>query len=117
MVPPPPGVMSPSSPAGIDNPQVDEGPPDNELLQPWRTHAATRAYYQATATVRPQDHALFNQRPSKQLTPALPTCDASQLSEPTTYDEAMRSPYHTNWSHAMKGEIAGLEEAGTFGDE
>ena len=42
MVPPPPGMM-PSSPAGIENPQFDEGPPDNELHQPWTTHAATRA--------------------------------------------------------------------------
>ena len=108
--------MSPSSPAGIENPQVDEGPPDNELLQPGRTRAATRAFHQATATARPQDHALFNQRPSNQPTPALPICDTSQLSGPTTYDESMRSPYHANWSHVMEGEISGIEEAGTFGD-
>ena len=44
MVLSPPGVMSSSSPAGIENPQVDVGPPDNELLQPGRTRAATRAY-------------------------------------------------------------------------
>ena len=111
MVPPQTGVMPPSSPAGINNPQVDEGPPDNELLQPGRTRAATRVYRQATATARPPDHALFNR-----CTPALPTCDTSQLSEPSTYDEAMRSPYRANWSHAMEGEFGGLEEAETFED-
>ena len=110
MVPPPPGVMPPSSPAGIDNPQVDEGRPDNEILQPGQTRAAPRAY-RATASARLPDHALFNQR-----TPALPTCDASQLSKPSTYDEAMHSPYRANWSHAIEGEISGLEEAGTFKD-
>ena len=51
-----------------------------------------------------------------QPAPALPTCDASLLSEPSTYDEAMRSPYRANWSHAMEGEFGGLEEAGTFAD-
>ena len=66
---------------------------------------------QATDTARPPDHALFNQHTS-----ALPTCDASQLSEPSTYDEAMRSPYRANWSHAIKREISGLEEAGTLED-
>ena len=110
MVPPQTGVMPPSSPAEID-PQVYEGPPDNELLQPGRTRAATRVYRHATATARPPDHALFNQR-----TPALPTCDVGQLSEPLTYDEAMRSPYRANWSHATEGEFGGLEEAGTFED-
>ena len=65
---------------------------------------------------RPADHALFNQRPPNQPTFALPTCDASQLSEPATYQEAMRSPFHANWSHAMEGEVAGLEGAGTLGD-
>ena len=40
-------VMSPSSPPGTDNPQVDEPPPDNELLQPGRTRARTRVYHQA----------------------------------------------------------------------
>ena len=44
---------------------------------------------------------------------------ASTLATPcirltTTYDEAMRSPYHASWSYAMEGEVAGLEEAGTF---
>ena len=111
MVASPTGVMPSSSPGGNDNPQVDEGPPDNEVLQPGRTRAATRAYRQATATARLPDHTLFNQR-----TPALPTCDASQLSEPSTYEEAMRSPYRANWSHVMEGEIGGLEEAGTFED-
>jgi len=118
-MPPTPGVMSPSSPPGAENPQIedDEGPPDNELLQPGRTRARTRAYHQAsTGTSQPADHALFNQRPPNQPAPALPTCDAGQLSEPATYQEAMLSQYHANWSHAMETEIAGLEGAGTFGD-
>ena len=111
MVPPPLGVILPSSPAGIDDPQVDTPPPDNELLQPGRTRATTRACRQATATARPPDHALLNQ-----CTPAFPTCDASQRSEPLTYDEVVRSPYRANWSHAMEGEFGGLEEAGSFED-
>ena len=111
MVPPPPGVIQPSSPPGTDNPHVDHGPPDNELLQPGRTRARTRAYHQAPTTARSIDHAIYNQP-----TPVLPTCDASQLSEPATYHEAMRLPYHNNWSHAMKREVAGLEDVGTFGD-
>ena len=53
------------------------------------------------------DHALFSQP-----TPALPTCYASQFSEPTTYQETMHSPYHAIWSHAMEREIAGYEDAG-----
>ena len=65
---------------------------------------------------RPADHALFNQRPPNQPTFALPTCDASQLSEPATYQEAMRSPFHANWSHAMEGKLAGHEEVVIFGD-
>ena len=111
MVAPPTGVMPPSSPGGNGNHQVDEGPPDNKLIQPGRTRAATRAYRQAAMTARPPDHAQFNQPPQ-----ALPTCDASQLSQPSTYDEAMRSPYLANWSYAMEGEYGGLEEDGTFED-
>ncbi|CAN0098402.1 unnamed protein product [Laminaria digitata] len=118
MVMSPPEVMSPSSPLGIDNPQVDEGPPDNELLKPGRTRARTKAYHQASTAARsaPADHALFNQRPPNQPTPALPTCAAHELPEPTTYREAMQSPYHENLSYAMGREITGLEEAGTFED-
>ena len=116
--PPPPGVMSPSSPPGAGNPQGedDEAPPDNELLQPGWTRARTWAYHQASTTARPTDHALINYRPPNQPVPALPTCGAGQPSEPATYQEAMLSPYHANWSHAMEKEFAGLEEAGTFGD-
>ena len=95
----------------MDDRQVDEGSPDNELLQPGRNRAATRAYRQTTATARPPDHALFNQ-----YTPALRTCDASQVSEPSKYDETMRSPFRANWSYAMEGEFGGLEEAGTSED-
>ena len=80
-VPPPRGVMLPSSPPGVENPQAEdaEDPPDNELLQPGRTRARTRAYHQASTTARPADHAVFNQAPPKQPAVALSTCDASQL--------------------------------------
>ena len=75
MVPPPPGMM-PSSPAGIENPQFDEGPPDNELHQPVdNTCGNEGVYHHAGAT----GHALFNQS-----TPALPNCEASQFSESHT---------------------------------
>ena len=111
MVPPPPGVMLPSSSPGTDNPQVDEGHLEKELSQPGRTRGRTRACHQASTAARSADHAIYNQP-----TPALPTCDASQLSGPAPYHEAMRSPYHANCSHAMEGEIGGLEEAGTSGD-
>ena len=130
MVPSPPGVMSPSSPPGTDNPQVDEPSADNELLQPGRTRVRTRAYHQPTATALPADDEIFNQRPPNQPTPVLPTCDASQFSEPTTYQEAMRSPYHASpmlygegdcwtrggwdvWEHlAAKGRGRGLVQVG-----
>ena len=78
--------------------------------------ARTRAYHQATATAWRADDAPFNQRPPNHVTPALLNCDASKQSEPTTYQEAMRLPYHAKWSHAMEREVAGLEEAGAFGD-
>ena len=122
MVPPPPGVMSPSSPPDR-NPQVDEGHPANELLQPGRTRARTRAYHQASTSApaadhapHSADHALYNQPPPNEPAPPLPTFDASELSEPTSYAEAMQSPYSANWSHAMEREVSGLEEAGTFED-
>ena len=115
---PPHGVMSPSSPPGTDNPQVedDKALPKNEILPPGRTRARTRAYHQASTMSRPADHALFNQRPPNQHAPVLPTCHAGQLSEPATYQEALLSPYHANWSHAMEKDITGLKGAGTFGD-
>ena len=111
MVAPPTRVMPPSSPGGNDNPQVDEPPPDNELLQKGRTRAVTRAYRQTATTARPPNLEPFNQ-PS----PALASCDARQLSQPSKYDEAMRSRYYANWSHAMEGGLSGLEEAWTFED-
>ena len=114
----PPGVTLPSSPPGAENPQIedDEGPPDNKFLQPGWTRARTRAYHQASNTTQPADHALFNQRPPNQPVPALQTCETRQLLESATNQEAMLSPYPANLSHEMEKEIAGLDEAGTFGD-
>ena len=43
-------VAGATNDAGTDNHQVDEEPPNNELLQPGRTRARTTAYHQATAT-------------------------------------------------------------------
>ncbi|CAM9756673.1 unnamed protein product [Laminaria digitata] len=83
------------------------------------TEAATgtdTAYHQASTAPHSADHALYNQPPPNEPAPPLPTFDTSELSEPTSYAEAMQSPYSANWSHAMEREVSGLEEAGTFGD-
>ena len=104
---PPPGMMSPSMPPGTENPQADEGPLDNELLQPERTRARTRAYHQATTAAGPADHALFNKR-LPNSPPPLPTCHASELSESATYQEAMDSAYKANWLYSIDQELSGL---------
>ena len=114
LMPPPPGVMSPSSPPGTENPRADEGPLDNEFLQPGQTRARTRTYHQATATAGPADHALSNQHPPNSR-PSLPTCHASELSEPATYQEGTGLEYSTNWSYAIDQELSGFQWAGTFG--
>lgn len=61
VIPPPPTLL-PSSPPlpRTENLQVDEGSPDNELLQQGGKRLRTRAY-QATPTARSADHALINQ--------------------------------------------------------
>ena len=105
MVAPPPGVMSPSSPPGTENPQIDEGPPDNELVQPGRTCAKTRAHHKATAGAGPADHALYNQCPSPL---PLPTCHAASF----------RSPRHTKrlWprSTAQTGRMRPIKRSPGF---
>ena len=109
---PPPSILPPSPPPpGTENLQVDEDPPDNELLQPGRTRWRTRANHPATTAARSADHALLNQRRPNQRTPVLPTCKASELSEPATYHEA----YCAHWSHAMERKTTGLE-VGIFED-
>ncbi|CAN0469943.1 unnamed protein product, partial [Laminaria digitata] len=69
MVPPPPGVMSPSSPLDR-NLLVDEGHPANELLQPGRTRARTRAYHQASTSAHTADHALLQPAPAQRTSPS-----------------------------------------------
>ena len=107
MVAPPPGVMSPSSPPGTENPQIDEGPPDNELVQPGRTRARTRAHHKATTGAGPADHALHNQRPPNSPLP-LPTCHAASF----------RSPRHTKrlWprSTAQTGRMRPIKSSPGF---
>ena len=93
---PPPVAMSPSSPPGIEKHQIDESSPDSEPYQPERTRARMRAYLKATTAAGPADHALYNQRPPKSPLP-MPTCHASERSEPATYQEAMGSEYSANW--------------------
>ena len=63
MVAPPPGVMLPSCPPGTEKTQIDESPPDNELLQPGRTRGRTRTYHKAVTAARSADHAFYIQRP------------------------------------------------------
>ena len=122
MVPPPTGVMSPPSLPETENPQVDEGLSDNQLLQPGRTRSRTRAYHRASTSAPSAewgvsaDHALCHQPPPNEPAPFLSPFDASELEEPATYLEAMQSPNSANWSHAMEREASGLKEAGTFGD-
>lgn len=129
MTPPPPiltlapGVMSPSSRPETENPQVDDGLPDNQLLQQRRTRSRTRTYHSASTsapsadTPHSADHALcHHQLPPDDPATSLLTFDASELEEHATYLEAMQSPYSANWSHDMEREVFELEEAGTFGD-
>ena len=116
MIPPPSTLQPPPPPPGTENPQVDKGPPDNELLQPGRMRSRTRACHLTITTAGPSDHALFKQRPPNKPISALPTCNESELSKPPTYPEAIRSEYRANWTHATVREISGLEEARTFGD-
>ena len=92
MVAPPPGAMSPSSPPGTENPQIDESRLDSEFLQPGRTRARTKAYHKATTAAEPAEHALYNQRPPNSP-PPLPACHARELSELATYQGAMDSEY------------------------
>ena len=95
------GTMTPvgqRAPSTGTNTCEDEGVPSGDLY--------------GTASSR----RTFQQSSPNQPIPALPICDASQCSEPTTYQKEMRSPYHASWYHAMEREITRHEEAGTFGD-
>ena len=114
MVAPPPGVMSPSSPPVTKTPQIDDSPPDNELLQPGRTRVKTRAYHKATTVAGPADHALYNQHPPNSA-PPLPTCHASERSGPTTYQEAMDSENSASWVGVATQELFGLQGVGSIG--
>ena len=96
------------------NPQVDEGPLGNELLQPGQTLARTRAYHQATSAAGPADSALYNQR-RPNSPPPLPTCHASKSLDPATCQEAIDSAYGANWSYAIDQKPSGLQWAGSVG--
>ena len=106
--------MSQAYPPGTEHRQNDEGLQDNELLQPRRTCARTRAYHKATTAAGPADHVLYNQDPPNSPPPR-PNGHASELSKPATYREAMNSEYSATWVYGTNEELSGLQGAGTFG--
>lgn len=67
----------------------------------------------AFATREEIDAAVRDQQPPHQP-PDLPQCQASDLSVPKTYKEAMESEHQHLWSDSMEREIHGLLSAGTF---
>ena len=65
------------------------------------------------ATREDVDAALRAERPPDKM-PDLPHCMASDLREPKTFNEAMRSPHSELWDDAVGREFFGLLDAGTF---
>ena len=74
IVPPPASEFPPSPPPpGTGNPQVDEDPQDNELLQPGRTLSRTMACHQTPTPVRSANmHYSTSARPTSPLLPCPP---------------------------------------------
>ncbi|CAB1107700.1 unnamed protein product [Ectocarpus sp. CCAP 1310/34] len=65
------------------------------------------------ATREDVDAALRAERPPDKM-PDLPHCMASDLREPKTFNEAMRSLHSELWGDAVDREFYGLLDAGTF---
>ena len=84
MTPAPPGLISPSSPPGTENPQIDVSLRDSELLQP-RRHARGRERTTKRRLLRGQ--------------PTMPSTTSAHPTAPLPYQPAMRasvrSPRHT----------------------
>lgn len=59
--------------------------------------------------------ALAGQKPPRQPTAKLPTCQVNELPQPASYAEACASEHADVWGGAMAKEFNGLAATGTFG--